>query len=159
MKDPILTQELILWILLTCWFVNIDTPDSRLHLFLLLTPPLHSHGPWGSRFTPRLEIKGWFSDINSVNMFVHAQTRNMGVVLDFFFIFLNLTLTLWNLFLFFKTHTPFFPLFFLSKYFFYDTTNNTKTTLCYHSYFFIRNEGVWVRSKRSEDSQWERSIL
>ena len=54
---------------------------------------------------------------------------------------------------FFKTHTPIFPVFFILKKFYYDTTNNMKTIFNYNSHFFIRNEGVWERSQRSEDCQ------
>ena len=44
MKDPILTQELILWDLLTKNIVNFDTPEPRLDLFTNINIiPLISH--------------------------------------------------------------------------------------------------------------------
>jgi len=54
----------------------------------------------------------------------------------------------------FETHTPLFPVFFISYFFSYDTTNKHQKTNFINCYFyFIRNEGVWVRSERSETSQ------
>ena len=72
MKDPVLTHELILWDLLTNNIVNFDTPEPRLGMFIHINSiPLIFHpGVWN--FVPTVEIKGCFSDINTVNTHLNA---------------------------------------------------------------------------------------
>ena len=160
MKDPILTQELILWDLLTNWFVNIDTPKSRLGCFSILTIHSIHHFRIYYKITPRVEIKGCFWSINNVNSELHGWSGTKGVISAFFPGFLNSTLTFMILIFVFEPQTPIFPVFFISYFFSYDTTNkHTKTIFINYYFYIIRNEGVCVRSERSEDSQWERSIL